>query len=155
MIEFSKSFRLVILGEEDAPHQDVPFDVIGIFLQDLFRQALGLADGRGGLLAAGQEIISQARAYVEVICVQLDSLLHLVEGLLIALESFVSIRQSPMRVGETIVDLQRSAEFKRCFLKLFVFQQCLTAGDVLGLGFFGRGAGPDDQGHTQEGKKQS
>src|SRR5438105_15318852 len=101
MIEFSKSFRLMILGEEDAPHQDVTFDVIGIFLQDLFRQALGLADGRGGLLAAGQEIISQARAYVEVICVQLDSLLHLVEGLLIALESFVSIRQSPMRVGET------------------------------------------------------
>ena len=60
-----------------------------------------------------------------------------------------------MRVGETIVYLHRSAEFKRCFLKLFVFQQCLAASDVLGLGFFGRGAGADDQGDSQEGKKQS
>ena len=45
-IEFGEGLRLVVLGEEDAAHQDVTLDVIWIFLQDFFRQALGLANGR-------------------------------------------------------------------------------------------------------------
>src|SRR5205823_2843137 len=85
-------------------------------------------------------VVAQLHADIEIVLVQLDDLSHLIERFLIALEAFESLSQPPMGVGELVVDLQRGTKFKRCFLKLFVFEQSLTARDVLGLGFFGGGA---------------
>ena len=98
------------LRKQDAAHQDVAFDVIRIFLQYFFRKSLGLADSRRRLLAAHQEVISEAHANFQVVWIEIDDLLHLIECLLISLKAFVSVRQSPMRVGELIVDLQGAAK---------------------------------------------
>ena len=51
-----------------------------------------------------------------------------------------------MRIGELVVDLQSAAKLERSFLKFLVFQQRLSAGDVLGFGFFGGRARADEKG---------
>ena len=50
-----------------------------------------------------------------------------------------------MRIGELVVDLQSIAKFEDGFLKLPVFQERLAASDVLGFGFFWRGARAHEQ----------
>ena len=45
-----------------------------------------------------------------------------------------------MRSGELVVDLQSIAKFEHGFLEFLVFQECLSASNVLGFGFFGRSA---------------
>ena len=128
------------LREQNAAHQDVAFDVFGIFLQYFFGESFGLADGRGRLLAAHQVIVSEPHANFEVVRIQIDDLLHLIECLLISLKAFVSVRQSPVRVGESLVDLQGATKLQACFLKLLVFQEGLATSDMLGFGFFRCGA---------------
>ena len=98
------------LRKQDAAHQDVAFDVIRIFLQYFFRKSLGLADSRRRLLAAHQVIVSEPHANFEVVRIQIDDLLHLIECLLIPLEAFISICQSPVSVGKSLVDLQGAAK---------------------------------------------
>ena len=125
-IQFGEGFRLMALREQNAAHQDVAFDVFGIFLQYFFGESFGLADGRGRLLAAHQVIVSEPHANFEVVRIQIDDLLHLIECLLIPLEAFISICQSPVSIGKPLVDLQRAAKLKHGFLKFFVFQQGLA-----------------------------
>ena len=121
------------------------FDVVGIFLQYLFRETFGFRHRRRGLLAAHQVVIAELHPYVEIVGVQLRSLLHLFERFLVTLEAFVGVGQSPMRVGELLVNLQSTAKLERRFLKLFVFQQRLSASNVLGFGFFGGRARTDEK----------
>ena len=130
------------------------FDVVGIFLQYLFRETFGFRHRRRGLLAAHQVVIAELHPYVEIVGVQLRSLLHLFERFLVTLEAFVGVRQSPMGIGELLVDLQSAAKLERCFLKLFVFQQRLSAGNVLGFGFFGGRARADEQRGDDRNDKQ-
>src|SRR5687768_17902781 len=59
-----------------------------------------------------------------------------------------------MRFGELVVDLQGTAELQHGFLKLFVFQKRLATGDVVGFGFFRRGARAKDKDGGEQGKKQ-
>src|SRR5438094_2428213 len=108
------------LRKQNAAHQNVSFDVIGIFLQYFFGESLGLADGRRRLLTAHQVIVPESHAHLEIVWIQIDDLFHLIERLLISLKAFVSVRQSPMRVGELLVELQRAAKLYACFLKLSV-----------------------------------
>ena len=145
-VEFVKGFLLVILRKQDAPHQDAAFDVIGIFLENFFRQPLGFGHGGGRLLGANQIVVAQLHAHVEIVLVQIENLLHLIERFLITLEAFESLSQSPVGVGELVVDLQRGAKFKRRFLKLFVLEQSLTARDVLRFGLFRGGTRAQQKG---------
>ncbi len=112
----------MVLRKQDATHQDVTFDVIRIFLQHFFCQSLGFSDRRGRLFAAHQIVVTQLYPHVEVVRIQLDYLPHFFECFLVTLQAFVGVRQSPVRFGELIVDLQSVPEFKRRFLKLFIFQ---------------------------------
>ena len=57
-----------------------------------------------------------------------------------------------MRVGELLVDLQRTAEFEDGFLKLFVFQQRLSTRDMLSFGFFRRRARAQNKGDGKQEK---
>src|SRR5205823_6375556 len=67
----------------------------------------------------------------------------------------VRFRQSPMCIGELLVDLQRTAKLERGFLKLLVFQQGFAASDVLGFGFFGgRARAEADSGGNDSDEKQ-
>ena len=60
-----------------------------------------------------------------------------------------------MRVGEFLVDLQRTAKLERGLLKPFVFQQGFAASDVLGFGFFGgRAAAEGNSGNNDGDEKQ-
>src|SRR5947207_3514282 len=142
------------LRKQDATHQDVAFDMIGIFLQYFFGESFGLADGRRRLLTAQQVIVSEPHANFEVVRIQVDDLLHLIECLLISLKAFVSIRQSPVRVGESLVDLQGAAKLQACFLKLLVFQEGLATSYMLGFGFFRRGARAQKKGSGNDGEQR-
>ena len=44
VIDFGECLIAFVPGIENAAHQNVAFDVIGILLQDLLRQSLGFSD---------------------------------------------------------------------------------------------------------------
>ena len=153
VIELRERFLFLVLSKQDAAHQNVSFDVVGVFRENFFRQPLGLGDGRGRFFASGKIIISQPHTNLEVVRVQLSSLPHFFESFLISLQTFISVRQTPMSIGELLVYLQRGAEFERGFLKLVLFQESLAASDMLGFSFFRRGARAQKQGGGNQGKK--
>ena len=155
VIQFRKGFLFFVLRKQDAAHQDVTFDVVLILLQDFFGETLSFRDCCGRFLAAHQIVVAELHAHVEIVRVEFHDRAHLFEGFLIALQTFVRLRQSPMCIGELLVDLQRTAKLERGLLKLFVFQQGFATSDVLGFGFFGgRARAEGDSGGNDSDEKQ-
>ena len=137
----------MVLSEQHATHKNVAFDVIGILLQHFFGQPLRFTQRRRGLLTTTRKVVTaQLDTSVQVVRIELGRLPHFVEGFLITLQAFVRLGQSPVRAGQTFVELQRVAKLDRGFLELFLFKQSLTAGHVLRFGFSRTGAGAHCQG---------
>src|SRR5690242_20294845 len=152
-IQLRERFLFLFLREQDRAQQNVPFDVVRVFLEDFFGKSFGFAKCCGGLLRADKIVVAELHAHVEIVRIELRRLAHLVERLLISLQPLISRRQSPVRISELLVDLQRGAKLEHGFLKLFVYQQCLPTGDVLSFGFFGgRARAQDERGNQHNGQ---
>ena len=136
MIDFSEGLFAFILRVENTAHQNVAFNVVGILLQNFFRQPVCFGDQLRVSLGSGNVVVAELYACVEIVGIEFGGLAQLFKRFLKTLEAFVGAGQSPVGRGQLLVDLNGIAKLKRSFLKLFIFQVNFALFDVGDLWLF-------------------
>jgi len=77
VIQFGKGAVVVPLREENAAHQNVTFDVIGIALESFFRELFSFGEQLRAACAGREIVVAEFYARIEMRLVVVDCLLQL------------------------------------------------------------------------------